>query len=431
MKVLIVTYYFPPVGGIGVQRVLKWIKYLPQNGIEPVVLTSGHGLGHVQDESLVNLDYIKKIKTYRLGGKKLKKYHKLKKEGKLLAPHNFFLLFRYIWGMDIFSSWYQEIKSEIDKIAKEENIDCILTTSPPHSAHLFGYHIRQNINIPWVMDLRDSLTEWPLRKKSLSTQIISFIESNYEKKFYSVADKIIFATNLMKKHAQIRKRNLLDEKAHVIRNGFDHEDFAFNNLVINKNNKFNITYTGTIHTNMDPEPFCKAVINLINIKKINTNDLFIHMVGMIDKNKKSSLETLTDFISIEFPGHVSHREALIYQASSDLLLLLAPYNKNKAEKEILTGKVFEYIGSGKPIFALASEGELADLIRENKFGYVADPNKPAEVESILLTAYQNWKQGINVVSGKNREQFSRESQCKTLSHIIEEVVEQHKTKVAS
>jgi glycosyltransferase involved in cell wall biosynthesis len=332
--------------------------------------------------------------------------------------------------MDIYSSWYYEIKNDIIRIVEQENIDCVLTTSPPHSTHLFGKHLKTIYGIPWIIDLRDSLTDWPLRKKSLSTQVISCIESFYEKSFYNISDKVIFATDYMKKHAQIRRKNLSDNKAHVITNGFDPEDFEINEQYILKDDKFKITYTGTIHPKMDPRPFCNAVIHLINNKFIPANDIVIRIVGMIEKNKKSILETLADVTSIEFSGHVNHKEAIKHQLAADLLLLLVPYSKSEIEKEILTGKVFEYIGSGKPIFALTLEGELADLIKENKFGYVANPGNPDEVEATLFRAYQNWKMGESVLSDKNRGKFTRESQCKTLSNIIKEVVKQNKSGVS-
>ena len=426
LRLLVITYDFPPVGGIGVQRITKWVKYFPKYRIEPLVLTNEHGLGYVQDDLLLKYDYIKKTITYRLGGRQLKKYHVLKKNGHLFSPYNFFLLFKSIRGMDIYSSWYFEIKNEINRICEQQKIDCVLTTSPPHSTHLFGNHTKTNCGIPWIMDLRDSMTDWPLRKKSLMFSLISKIESFYEKKFYSNSDKVVFATNYMKNHAQHRIKNLHDSKTIVIRNGFDPEDFE--NLINNtkKIDKFNITYTGTIHPRMNPKPLCDALITLIKNKKILKDDIVMRIVGKIEKNKMGILQSLAQFTPIEFLGHVSHKEAIKFQLSADILLLFVPSSKKGVEKEILTGKVFEYIGAGKPIFALASEGELADLIRENKFGYVANPSNQAEVEATLLTAYQNWKQGGSVVSGENREQFTRESQCETLSHIIHEVVRQHK-----
>jgi len=180
MKVLIVTYYFPPVGGIAVQRVIKWIKYLPQFGIKPVVLTTEHGLGYVQDKSLLELDYIQNCKVYRLGGTQLSKYHILKNKGKLYSVYNIFLLLRYIRSIDLFSSWFYEIRNQINEIIEKEKIDCILTTSPPHSTHLLGYYLKKKYGIPWVMDLRDSMSIGPIRNKTFILKFQSLIESFYE-----------------------------------------------------------------------------------------------------------------------------------------------------------------------------------------------------------------------------------------------------------
>jgi glycosyltransferase involved in cell wall biosynthesis len=421
MKVLIVTYYFPPVGGVGVQRVLKWIKYFPQFEIEPVVLTNQHGLGHIQDKSLLNLEYLEKIKIYRLGGKKLEKFHNLKKQGKLHSFHNILLLLRYMWSMDIYSSWFYEIKSDVLNIIEKEKIDCILTTSPPHSVHLFGKNIKDHFSVPWIMDLRDPMVTWPGRTGWLDLAIQKLIEPKFEKLFYRNSDFVVFVTKHMQQEALKRCTQLSRNKTIVIRNGYDSSDFKeASPTPFSSHGKFCITYTGRILHHHNAESFSLALHSLLRKELFSSQKIVIRLIGEISPDKRLLLNNFPPNF-IEFIGTVGHKEAIQYQMAADLLLLLLPQDYRLPESQVLAGKVFEYIGSGKPIFAIASEGELADLIRENKFGYVADPGNQDEIEQTLLTAYQNWKQGINIVSSENREQFTRESQCETLSHIIKEV----------
>jgi len=428
MKLLIVTYYFPPVGGVGVQRVLKWVKYLPEFGIEPVILTNEHGLGYIQDESLLNLEYLKKIKIYRTGGKKLKKYHTHKKQGKIYSFHNFLLLFRYVWSLDIYSSWFDEIKKHIPEIIRNEQIDCILTTSPPHSTHLFGYYSKRKLSIPWIMDLRDPMVLWPGRTGWLEILLQKLIEPKFEKSFYRSADHVIFVAQYAQKLAHKRCANFPAYKSSLIRNGFDPDDFlGASKFKIDSKDKFCITYTGTIFNYQNPQPFCNALTSLTQKRLVEDGRIKILLIGKLIPEKQKIFKDLPKEILVEFVDTVGHAEALQYQKNADLLLLIMSEDYRGYGKDVLPGKVFEYIGSGRPVFALASEGELSDLIRDNKFGYVADPANQDEVEQILLNAYHNWKQGINMVSGENREQYTRKAQCQTLSNIIKEVAAEQKT----
>ena len=277
------------------------------------------------------------------------------------------------------------------------------------------------------MDVRDSMTNRPDRTGRITEKVQSIIEAKYEKLFYSTADCVIFATKLMRENALNRCNELPPHKTCTIRNGFDAEDYinADITLPIRQDVNFHITYTGTMRTFQNPLPFCNALISLVERGLIDATSVTVCLVGKINPDKQKIFNTLPKPLQVEHIGIVSHKKSIEYQLAADLLLLLMTADFSGIGKEVLTGKVFEYIGAGKPIFALVSDGELADLIQEHKLGYVADPANQNEVDSTLLAAYQNWQQGTNIVSAESSALFTRESQCKDLSHIIHEVVKQH------
>jgi glycosyltransferase involved in cell wall biosynthesis len=270
------------------------------------------------------------------------------------------------------------------------------------------------------------MVSWPGRTNWLDLTIQKLIEPKFEKLFYTKADSVVFVTKHMQQEAIKRCPLLLTCKTHVVRNGYDTDDFSEVNITHTAlQNKFNITYTGTLRSYHNAEPFIRAPTTLLEKNFLSSNEIVVRIIGDIVSDQRSLFINLPSNI-VEFVDTVSHKEAIKYQISADLLLLLLPEDSRGTGANVLAGKVFEYIGSGKPIFAFASEGELADLIRENQFGYVVDPGKPEEIEAALLTAYQNWKKGVNIVSSENSEQFTRESQCQALSHIIKEVANKHK-----
>ncbi|PHS70845.1 MAG: hypothetical protein COB22_07755 [Cycloclasticus sp.] len=370
-NLLIVTYYFPPMGGVGVQRVLKLIKYLPRYGYNPVILTVAGATHNVMDSSLSELSYLKGVPIYRIGGERLMSYlNSRQKKGGVGLMGNLFAI-KQLRFMDIYSAWWRDLLPEAQDICEKENIDIIYSTSPPHSVHIFAKKIKEMTGLKWVMELRDSMTEWPLRKPGLITSIQSFVESCYEPRLYESADGIIFVTKYQRKHAVQRCPQLVEKQTEVVLNGYDEDEMRCSESQ-KVTDVFRIVYTGSLQ-DFDISVFCDALVCFSESKANKNVDIELCIVGDINSEAQAHLDRIGITINVVLTGVVSHSEALDYQQKAHCLLLIQTTNYKQRGSEILTGKVFEYIGAKRPILAVIKKGELRNLIIDNDIGIVSDP----------------------------------------------------------
>ncbi|MCK5718091.1 MAG: glycosyltransferase, partial [Thiomargarita sp.] len=387
--------------------------------------------GYVMDDSNLELDYLQNIKIIRCGGKKLIKYHHLKHQKRISNhPYYYFLGLKYIWFMDFCSAWYFETKDEILQIAQQEGIDCVYTTSPPHSTHLLGYHLKKELGLPWIMDLRDSMVEGPVRQKTLILWLQAQIEKIYEKKFYVHSDNILTVSQPMLDNI-IRRTGLpLENKGTVIHNGFDQSDFDQNSIVINKKTgRLVITYTGTLQAQQTSKYFCTALQLLAQQKRIQASDILVRFVGMINNDERKLIETLAKMIPVEMLGFQTHQKSLAYQMHTDVLLLvMSADNTDGKAAEVMTGKVFEYLGAKRPIFALVPNGSLKNLIIKGNFGFVVPPNDCNAIADGFETIYHDWKKNKGKLSyspnNTVRDRYTRKGLSQKLATVVKEVMQQ-------
>ena len=231
-KILIVSYMFPPISGAGTQRPLKFAKYLPTCGIEPIVFCPKIASWKAYDHNLLNQPFFRTIRVYRCGIRRLARYYRLRYEqNRSRHPYYYLLALKYIWFLDFFSAWYFECRNDLLETAHEENVDCIYTTSPPHSVHLFGRFLKKNLGVPWVMDLRDAMVNDPNRLSSRLSRFQLSIEQFYERSFYRSADAIVVVSGPMKESIVTRHAAMaIETKIHVIMNGFDEERLQSNQI---------------------------------------------------------------------------------------------------------------------------------------------------------------------------------------------------------
>ena len=183
---------FPPISGGGTMRPLKFVKYLPAYGIQPIVFCPQRAAWKAYDYHNLELPFLKDVPIYRCGIKRLRRYYHLRYTKNVRRHPLYYLMgLKYFLFLDFFSAWYFECRKQAVEIARNEAVDCVFTTSPPHSIHLFGLYLKEKLGIPWVMDIRDAITDDPNRKKYPGIPLQSALEKYYEKKFYAKADAII------------------------------------------------------------------------------------------------------------------------------------------------------------------------------------------------------------------------------------------------
>ena len=421
---MLITYMFPPIAGAGIQRMLKFIKYLPDHNITPIVFCPKEAIWRAMDHKNLELPYVKKTKTYKCGVERLKRYYHLRyNKGLQNHPYFYLLGLKYICLMDIFSSWYLECRKKALSIAIEEKIDCVLTTSPPHSVHFFGKYIKSRLNIPWIMDLRDSMYNSPNRDFSKKTAWFeAFMEGFYEKQFYREADAIISVSQpILNSICERYSHSGFENKMNLITNGFDDEDFENINNKNLKNDKLTITYTGSFLGKQTPEHFLQALSELCAENKVNSQDILVQFIGHFDEHICSVIRKNSTAFTVKLIEHQPYDIALKYQKNSDLLLLINSMDKAQGGDQVFTGKFFEYLGALKPIFALTPDGPLKETIEKGRFGFIAPPRDIDAIGKQFKLLYDIWKREKNIPFDPDmelRNRFTRKKLTEKLAKLI-------------
>jgi glycosyltransferase involved in cell wall biosynthesis len=426
-KVLIITYYWPPAGGGGVQRWLKFVKYLPQYGWEPIVLAPDNAEYPNKDESLLkdipsDVQVIKvpiwepynlfkrltgkekdeKVNSgFLFDGKKKSFFERISlwMRGNLLIPDS-----RVFWVKPV-------CKSLIPKI-KEIQPDCIVTTGPPHSVHLAGLKLHKKTGVKWIADFRDP---W-----STIDYLNYFYLSEYaRKKQRRLERKVLENANLVLSVSENWKKELLElgaKKVEVVTNGYDHEDFE--TFRKRPTGKFVMTYTGLITSLRNPDLLWDTLEELCKDNAEFAEVFELRLIGSIDQQVLNDLKN-RPFLGkrILNMGYISHDEVIQqYEEASVLLLLL---NQSDNAKGHIPGKFFEYMAAQTPILALGAKGGDVDrILGEVKSGLLAEYN-----DSEAITQWLNnqinapWQYN----SPYSSEKYSRQELTKKLCEIMERI----------
>jgi glycosyltransferase involved in cell wall biosynthesis len=430
-KVLIITYYWPPSGGAGVQRWVKLSKYLLETGITPYILTVDEQYAsYMQTDKSLEDDIPSDIKVYKTRSfEPIRIYEKL--VGKKNVPTAGFsnvdnnsigqklinAIRSNLFIPDPRKGWVKYAYEKAVEIIKNENIDLVITSSPPHSSQLIGLKLKNKLGIKWVADLRDPWTDIYYYKILGHSFISKIIDQKLEKKVLINADRLIVVSKHIK-DLFVKKDPLIDPgKCHIVPNGYDPTDFK--DLIKSENATFTICYTGTMANTYDPEVFINA---LAKLKETNTeSNIKLQMIGYISDNIKS-------LISNKIPGlelipNVPHNEIVKYQKNADLLLLVIPDIKHA--EGILTGKIFEYLASGNPIIGIGPEnGDAAKIIDQCNAGKFFDRNKQKEITKYLENCINNFytkKPFESNITEINK--FSRKEQSVQIKQILIELNE--------
>ena len=416
MKVLIITYYWPPAGGSGVQRWLKFVKYLQEFGIEPVVYTVENANYLKQDISLLN-EVPKGIKILKqpiweptdfLFWKK----NKHKNKGISNVSKGGFLSFIrgnfFIPDPKIF--WVKPSVNYLQKYLDNHAIDVIISTGPPHSMHLIAEKLHQKNTIKWLADFRDPWSNLYYNKDFNQLAFAKNKNKRLEERILRNSDCILTVSNSLKEELAKTAK-----KVEVITNGFDDEFLASKNVILDT--KFSISYIGLLPKQSNPNLLFKVLKGLCKESETFKKDLQLNFIGDISEEVKveilaNKLNENTDFV-----GYVSHQEAIAYQNKSQVLLLLIPNVKNN--KGILTGKLFEYLKAKRPILAIGPEkGDLATILQETNSGVIVNFDAEEKLKLEIVALYQKYKEDKLTVDFSNIEKYHRKELTKKLASIL-------------
>ena len=418
MKVLVITYYWPPSGGPGVQRWLKFVKYLPDFDICPIVLTIDPACAEypILDPSL-EADIDPELKVYRTYSKNAYNLYK-KFTGSKTAPYSGFAnegkpnllqkIARFIRGNfllpDARRGWIKYAFHEACRIIEKYGIETVITTGPPHSTHLTGLKLKKKYDLKWIVDFRDP---W-----STIYYSDALYQTNWAKRINMQQEQsVLDACNYMLLVADEREKLKIDSsKVVFIPNGFDTGDFLKKQPVIS--DIFTICYTGTIAENYPTEKLIEA------LSMLKREFVFkFRFVGKLSENIKNDfINKLGDYV--EFIDFVSHDEAIDIMMSSDVLLALIPKAENN--KYILTGKLFEYLATGKQVLIVGpTDSKAAEIVRQANAGAAFDYDDMDGIRGFLSQQYDNHKKrNYPVTDWEVILQFSRERLTQRLADIL-------------
>jgi glycosyltransferase involved in cell wall biosynthesis len=434
-KILIIAYYFPPFGGVPVQRTLKFVKYLPVYKWDPMVLTvlNGYDHFHPNDPSLLSkipmnikvfrareLNVIARLIRFLRGKSSANKSVEKNKRfaGRTMRLRR--LLYNTLWFPDEKTFWILGAIFTGLRLLSREDTAVIYASGYPWSAFLVGAFLSKLKGIPLILDFRDA---WTLSQRELWN---NRFQRFWENKVLLHASRVVFATNLMRKGYIERYPWIAKEKFITITNGFDHEDFKrFHGKERNDSEKFLITFAGTFNDNIPPldidqSPyyFLQGLSKLLKEKDISKS-ILVRFVGNFGENNKSLVKKLDLENVIELTGYVSHDKSIEYQMEADLLLLIIC--QCDGAKLILTGKVFEYIGARKPILALAPDGEAKDLIVKEGLGITVGPKDIDGIKNTIFELYKSWKQ--NSLKLERNDCVFKKYEMKALTKKLVETIE--------
>ncbi|MDO5971171.1 glycosyltransferase family 4 protein [Flavivirga aquimarina] len=422
-KALIITYYWPPAGGPGVQRWLKFVKYLSEFDVEPIVYIPENPNYPLVDESLTseipdNITILKQpIKEpYKLAGIFSKKSSKTISKGIIsdYKKQSFIeKVMLYIRGNffipDARIGWVKPSVAYLSKYISDNSIETIITTGPPHSLHLIGLQLKKGLGVKWLADFRDPWTTIGYHKQLKLTNASKEKHKTLEKQVLNTADHIIVTSFTTKKEFQA----ITNQPIEVITNGYDYEPAS----VVKLDSKFSIAHIGSLLSKRNPKILWQVLSDLIKERDDFSKDFELNFVGAVSKNVLESIKNNNLSNYINEVGYVSHKEAIKYQKKSQTLLLIEIDSEDT--KCIIPGKLFEYMASNRPIIAMGPEdSDVEKIIKETNTGTYFNYNDYDSLKRSILESYKAFLNKSLQSHPIGLQKYSRKNLTQQLAEII-------------
>ena len=421
-KVLVITYYWPPAGGPGVQRWLKFVKYLRNFNIEPVVYIPENPEYPLIDETFlkdvpenIRVYRHKIFEPYRLASLFSSKKTKRISSGIIQSKNQSFIEKTLLWVRgnlfipDARKFWVRPSVAFLEDVLEKEKIDTIITTGPPHSVHLIGYHLKKLKSVKWIADFRDPWTSIGYHKKLKLTSASKKKHKNLESMVLNFADKIVVTSNTTKKEFE----QITEQPIKVITNGFD----GLKNDMAILDSKFTISHIGSMLTGRNPVNLWGVLSALIKENKDFKNAFRLQFIGVISDDILKSIQSFGLEEFCEVLGYVPHVEALKYQGSSQILLLAEIDSSDTIG--IIPGKLFEYMAAQRPILGIGPKNwEVKNMVSETNSGHIFDYTDEVEIKNVLLNWFEQFQNGELSVSSTGIEAYSRRELTRKLAEYI-------------
>jgi glycosyltransferase involved in cell wall biosynthesis len=431
-KVLVITYYWPPSGGAGVQRWLKFVKYLREYGWEPVIYTPENPEVPAIDHSLFkdipeDLTVLKtkvwepyssykrfvgrkKEDSIKAGFLSEKKNPSLTEKISVWIRGNFFI-------PDARKFWIKPSIKYLINYLSSNPVDAMVSTGPPHSMHMIALRIKKKMKIPWLADFRDPWTNIDFYNKLMLTVPADKKHRRMEQQVLKTADKLVTVSRNWAKDFEKLGASEVD----VITNGFDPDDFK--NLKYKPSEKFEIIHIGSMNKDRNPTVLWEALHELVKEDILFSDRLKITFIGQTDYSVFEELEKNELTAHVEKTDYKPHDELMTIAGIASVLLL--PLNNTPNVNGIIPGKLFEYLALNRPIFCIGpEEGDSARIIKECNAGIIASFDDKEKMKSGILKLFKDYTSGKKpqAENEKIRNKYSRQKLTGEMVELLNEMI---------
>lgn len=420
---LIITYYWPPAGGPGVQRWLKFVKYLPEFGVKPIVYIPENPTYPILDQNLnsevssdteiisqrifepyafatlLSKNKVQKISAGIIPDEKKQSWVEkvsLWIRGNLFIP-------------DARVFWVNPSVKYVQKYLSENDIDTIITTGPPHSVHLIGNKLKQTLGIHWIADFRDPWTTIGYHKSLKLSNFAANKHKALEREVLNNADQIIVTS----KSTKVEFEQISNKPIHVITNGYDIENVNSQPL----DQKFSLAHIGSLLSERNPTVLWEVLADVIAENESFRNDFELKLIGTVSESVLQSIAKFSLDSYVNNLGYISHADAIAEQRKSQVLLLIEIDSVDT--KAIIPGKLFEYMVSGRPILALGPhQADFAEIMAETNTGEFVTYDNATKLKASILEFYTAYRIGNLKANAISLQQYSRKNLTRKLADLL-------------
>lgn len=389
-KVLVIAYYFPPLGLSGVQRTFKFVKYMKKFNWEPTIITTDNVAYYAYDNSLTKELETLNLRVIRISGKEPNSI--LSKKGKIQPPKEWIRKIFDIFSQTFFipdnkKSWSKEAARKVEELLNSEKFDAIFVTAPPFSSFESVTNLRNKIDVPIVLDYRDL---WYNSYFSFYlTPIHKILHKRKEYSSLKNADAVIVTNRKIKEYLIKTYPFLTFDDITIIPHGFDIEDFQDAVKFPRPNNKLVLMFSGTFIGYGTPKYLLKAFKNITQERPDIAKNIELHFVGYLRKENTNLIKKLKLDEFVVDQGYVDHTTSVRKILSADVLWLMIDYKKNI--DAILPGKIYEYVGARKPILACVPDGAAKMALQEYGASFICSPDNISEIKEMIYKIYELYK----------------------------------------
>ena len=388
-RLLVIAYYFPPMGLSGVQRISKFVKYLPENGWQPTVLTVEPGGYFAFDQSLMaELDQAD-VSIVRTASWDPTKLFKQKSTVSLPVESSrrwLSGLSQFVFIPDNKIGWYKPAVEKATTLHNQEPFDAILATAPPYTCCLIARKLSRRFNIPYVLDFRDDWLGNP--RHVYPTRLHKKLHKQLEKRALASSSAVVtinkvIATSMKRRHPELK------QEIRVIEQGFDPEDFTSQQH--SRPEKLRFLYTGVFYDVQKPDFFLKALSSFLINHPSARNELEADFIGLIPGHTKSLINDLNLQDVVTHQPYQPHSVIVEELQKADVLWLTI--GSGPGQESISTGKLFEYMGTMKPILGLVPDGTAKQTLNDYAPSFIAAPEQISDIREQIRLIYEAWKEG--------------------------------------